>query len=133
MACTRALTQLICRALIGVFLFAQLAVAGYACPDPAASNARAVEAVAAPCSAMPGGYEQMDRKAANLCAEHCKFGHQSSDAAPVPVVSAPSPTVLYLVPTDDESAATTGIQSSPDPLMSAAPPPHTLLHCVLRI
>src|SRR5262245_8621099 len=117
MVLPRALNRLVSRVLIGVFLFAQLAVAGYACPRVTQ------ELQATRTQAMPGGCDhgQMDRDAANLCAEHCHFGQQSSDTAPVPVAIAPAPALLYLLPA---SADITRPPPSPDPLLAATPPPH---------
>jgi hypothetical protein len=134
----RALNKLICRVLIGVFLFAQLAVAGHACPlqgqGQGQPTSQAVEAQAEKPDGMPSGCDQMDRNAANLCAEHCHFGQQSSDTAPLPVVFAPLPALLYVLPTEPESAdGSVRPLLSADPLLAAAPPPHAILHCVLRI
>jgi hypothetical protein len=128
MSLTRALSKLICRVLIGVFLSAQLAVAGYACPGLGQGSPQAVEA-----QGMPAGCEQMDRDTANLCAEHCHFGQQSSDTAPMTVVFAPVPALLYVLPADGEADADGRPLPSADPQIEAAPPPHAILHCVLRI
>ena len=146
MRLSRSLTSQICRVLIGVLLFAQLAVAAYACPafgtkapmsgqmvsaaapvqDSSVDAAKAVSA----CDQMG----QMDSSSPNLCLEHCRSGHQSSDTAPAPIVAAMTPALLYVLPTELEPV--TG--SSPslpamDPLVATAPPPHAILHCVLRI
>jgi len=148
MTLTRALSKQICRVLIGVFLFAQFAVAGYACPslsgtkamadDGAMSSmARATETGDAmeESAAMGPGCDQIDQDAANLCAEHCRFGQQSADTAPVPVVLAAIPTFLYSLPL--EPAPLLGSSRSmpaPDANLAAAPPPpHAILHCVFRI
>jgi hypothetical protein len=125
----------ISRVLVGVFLFAQLAVSGYACPGLAQAPSPATDQLQAQqADAMPPGCNHLDQKASNLCAEHCKVGQQSSDTAPVPVVLAPALSVLYVLPYDrqaSEGPAAPG--SSIDPLLAAAPPPHAILHCVLRI
>jgi hypothetical protein len=124
MSLPRALSKLICRVLIGVFLFAQLAVAGYACPG----LGQAPEA-----RAMPAGCDQMDRDTANLCAEHCHFGQQSSDTAPMPVAIAPAAALMYMLPVDHEAHLAARPLTSADSLLVAAPPPHAILYCVLRI
>jgi hypothetical protein len=133
MSLPRALSKLISRVLIGVFVFAQMAAAGYACPgfgQPAQAIAMQAEAS----GTMPAGCDQMDQQAANLCAEHCHFGQQSSDTASVPVAFAPVAALLYVLPADLEGADGSGTDPSPpDPLLAAAPPPHAILHCVLRI
>lgn len=147
MRLSRSLTTQICRALIGVLLFAQLAVAAYACPafstksasmsgqmatamaaiqDSSMDSAKAVSA----CDQMG----QIDSSSPNLCLEHCRAGHQSSDTAPAPIVAAMSPALLYVLPTQLEPV--TGFSPSlpaMDPLLASAPPPHAILHCVLRI
>jgi len=128
MSLPRALSRSICRVLIGVFLFAQLAVAGYACPGLGQGTSQAAET-----RAMPAGCDQMDRDAANLCAEHCHFGQQSSDTAPMPVAIAPLPALLYMLPASDDADGATRPLPSANPLLDAAPPPHAILYCVLRI
>ena len=132
MSLPRALNKLICRVLIGVFLSAQLAVAGYACPGPGQATSQAVETQAEKPSAMPG-CDQMDRDAANLCAEHCHFGQQSSDTAPMPVVFPPVPALLYVLPADAEAQSDGRPVPSANPPLDAPPPSHAILHCVLRI
>jgi len=103
---SRALSKAISRLLIGVFLFAQFAVAGYACPGLSgmtsvpkgndltvmARTAAPGDAIAAKSTDMTPGCDQIDQGAANLCTEHCRFGQQSADTAPLPVVLAAIPT-----------------------------------------
>jgi len=128
MSLPRALSKLICRVLIGVFVFAQLAVAAHACPGLEQSPSQATEAQAMP------GCDQMDRSASNLCAEHCHFGQQSSDTVPAPVVLAPMLALLYAVlPVADAAGATAVGAPATDAPPAAPPPPHAILHCVLRI
>ena len=139
MRLTRTLNTLICRVLVGVFLFARLAVGAYACPsltgaDEAMGAASAV-AMQAP-AAMPGCDRmsmQMDQKAPTLCAEHCKLGHQSADATPAPVVLAGAPAVLYVLPPAIEPMPGSGRAYPLADAVLAAPPPHAILHCVHRI
>lgn len=134
MCLPRALKQLICRVLIGVFLFAQLAVSAYACPGHAQAMPKVAEMAPQHADPMPAGCDQIDRKAPNLCAEHCKAGQQSSDTAPTPAVSAPTLALLYVLPDVTRAAAgSVAPGRTSDPLPSAAPPPHAILHCVLRI
>jgi hypothetical protein len=130
MVLTRALTRRICRVLIGVFAFAQLAVAGYVCASP--ESPREPVAAMAEHDSM-AGCEQIDTSAANLCSEHCKFGQQSSNPAPALGAMAPTTSLLYLLSSPDEAVAAGILPSKPDPLLAAAPPPHAILHCVLRI
>lgn len=144
----RVLSKQICRVLIGVLLFAQLAVAGYACPGlsgmkvMAEEGAMARTAVTAPMagdameksSAMAPGCDQVDPDAANLCAEHCRYGQQSADTAPAPMVFAPVPALLYTLPLEPEPIPGS-VRAFPasDAGLAAPPPPHAILHCVFRI
>lgn len=146
MTFARALSNQICRMLIGVLLFAQFAVASYACPGllamnvitPAVSMPAAADDAADPgptaSTAMPPGCGQMDQDAANLCAEHCRYGQQSADTAPVPVVAAPVPALLYMLPLEADSLkGCVQALPAPDPVLAVRPPPHAILHCVYRI
>ena len=129
----RALNKLICQVLAGVFLFAQLAVAAYACPGLGRFGAVAQQAAEMSAEGMPADCGQMDQKAPNLCAEHCKVGQQSSDNSPGPAVTAPALAVLYVLPVLAQIGTDGRPVATPDPLLAAAPPPHAILHCVLRI
>ena len=145
---SRSLSKSIGRVLIGVVLFAQLAVASYACPGlkgmgsrasgsamTAVQLAAADAAVATEPTGMPPGCDQMDPGAANLCAEHCHQGQQSADTAPAPGVGLGIPTLLYSLPLEPQHSLGSGRSSpAPDARLDAAPePPHAILHCVFRI
>ena len=146
--------------LMGFVLFAQLAVAGYACPGlsgmesrsmsmsmsmsmsdsgPAPALAMSLAAADAPSALQPTGMppdcDQMDTEAANLCTEHCRHGQQSADTAAAPSVSAPVPTLLYSIPIEPQNVLGSGRSfPAPDASVDAAPePPHAILHCVFRI
>ena len=144
--------------LIGVLLFAQLAVAGYACPSlsgmdsmlmskslPHSGVAPAMLTAAVDAtpelqpSGMPPGCDQIDPDAANLCAEHCRQGQQSVDTSPAPVpapaLSAGILTCLYPVSIEPLHSLGSGRSfPAPDASVDAAPePPHAILHCVFRI
>ena len=133
---SRAIRKSISLMLMGVLLFAQLAVASYACPrvggmDPASMSVSMSALVPAD---MTPGCDQLDPEAANLCAEHCRQGQQSADTAAAPAVSAAIPTFLYLIPTEPQHLPGSG-RSAPavDDSVGAAPePPHAILHCVFR-
>lgn len=145
---SRALRKSISRLLIGVLLFAQFAVASYACPrlkgmGSMASIGTATELLAAATDAaftavpagMPLGCDQMDPDAANLCAEYCQRGQQSVDTAAATVVSLGIPILLYSLPVEPQHSLGSG-RSFPahDASLDAAPePPHAILHCVFRI
>ena len=148
----RALRRAICRALIGVMLFAQLAVAAYACPD-LASLARPVEAssslrvpcggVASPdaamadmtvaglianCDQMPG---PLDEASPNLCAEHCRYGQQSDQTA-TPTAPVAVLTSLYTVPAVPEASPLARPSAASDSARAAAATPLAILHCRFR-
>lgn len=144
----RTLSKSIGRLLIGVVLFAQLAVASYACPglkgNGSMANSRDAKAmlVAAADTAatafpagMPPGCDQMDPDAANLCAQHCHQGQQSADTASAPMVGLGISTFLYSLPLEPQHSLGSGRSfPAPDARLDAAPePPHAILHCVFRI
>jgi hypothetical protein len=144
MRLSRSLTSRICRVLIGVLLFAQLAVSAYACPGfatrPTSMRADMTMPVAATqdqsmaSDKAAGGCNQMDPAAPNLCLEHCRAGHQSSDTVPAPVVLAATPALLYTVsPAPEPVMGSSTSFPATDPRVASAPPPHAILHCVLRI
>lgn len=144
MRLSRSLTSRICRALVGVLLFAQLAVSAYACPGFLTKSSSmgggmpmptlTVQDRSVASDKVASGCDQMDSAAPNLCLEHCRAGHQSSDTAPAPVVFAATAALLYVLPTEPEPVAGS-LPSLPatDPSVASAPPPHAILHCVLRI
>ena len=135
MCLTRALRKLICRVLVCVFLFGQLAVSAHACPGVSQMTAPTAMARADGPSAMHGGghCDQMDQDSANLCAEHCKFGQQRSDTGTPPTVAAPVLALLYeVVPKADPLEAAPELWDQAV-LTAAVSPPHAILHCVLRI
>ena len=143
---SRSISKSIGRMLVGVLLFAQLAVASYACPNlsgmvaaPDDKSAIAMpvaavaDTVATQAATMPPGCDQMDPAAANLCAEHCRYGQQGVDTASVPLVHAAIPTFLYSLPLEPQRMLGSGRSfPAPDARLAAAPP-HAILHCVFRI
>ena len=132
MEVSRAIRKSISRMLVGVLLFAQLAVASYACPSLSGMESADVS-MSMP--SMPPGCDQIDSDAANLCAEHCRQGQQSVDTAPTHAVSAGIPTLLYSIPSEPQHALGSGRSfPAPDASVDAPPePPHAILHCVFRI
>lgn len=102
MMMTRALRRLVCRLMIGLLVFSQMAIAAYACPSlSSARQALPAMAMDDSVAGMPGeeahgamsmspeasatptairlGCDQIDDNAPNLCVEHCHFGQQSAD------------------------------------------------------
>lgn len=128
MTLTRALNKLICRVLIGVVLFAQYAVASYACPSGMAVGAGAVDVA----DVVSASLSDLDPQTPTLCAAHCKVGHQSGDTAPAPAVAFPVLDLLYAAPRIDDVGAVALAVAVTDPLLAVPPPPHAILHCVFR-
>lgn len=146
---TRQFLRTICRALIGVVLFAQLAVSAYACPGlspssgmkmqmagPAASDGGSPDAAMATADRQAPNCEDMagpmDPEFANLCAEHCHHGQQSDQAATLTVPSALL-SALYVTPQVPEPVAEPRPAANATSALVAASPPHTILHCCFRI
>ena len=145
---SRSISKTISRLLIGMLLFAQFAVASYACPGLKGMGSMATSgtgtvmlsaaADAAPVpepAGIPPGCDQMDLDAANLCAEHCHPGQQSADRASAPVVALGIPIFLYSLSLEPQHSLGSG-RSLPAAVarLDAAPEPsHAILHCVFRI
>lgn len=138
--------------LIGLFVFAQLSVAAYACPDLSGSGlghadhlpsvAVEVASAATGVDEFPHGlhtngkhrYAAMDPASPNLCKGHCQAGNQSADYTAAPAVSPALMTVMYTLPPADDAGATRVLRTS---LLLAGPPrlsepPHAILHCCFR-
>jgi hypothetical protein len=132
--------------LVGALLYAQAAIALYACPLQATTLNPGLPVMAgaslvhdAPASAAPalmadchGMSAATDPSSASLCAEHCQFGQQSNQA---PTLSVPVAilTALYVAPQLPEPTVATQ-QAGADPgALAAASPPHAILHCTFRI
>ena len=146
---TRQFLRNVCRALIGVVLFAQLAVSAYACPglSSASSMKMLMTATAAPdgdstdpviatadrqapnCEDMAG---PMDPEFANLCAEHCHHGQLSDQASTLTVPTALL-NALYVTPLAPEPVVAPRPAANATSALVAASPPHTILHCCFRI
>lgn len=157
MTVTRTFRRLVCRGLIGLTLFTQLAIASYACPGLMATGGPAQQTVAMnsapehlaapseshvdqaadPAADRMAGCDQMggamDQDAPNLCAEHCHYGQQSDfvQASAVPAIALTS---LYIVePTVCEAAPPMSAIAAKVDAPVAALTPHAILHCVFRI
>jgi hypothetical protein len=130
----RGLLRGLARGLIAAVLFAQLAVAAYACPGlavPAApeSAGAAVTMQMPDCDDMVGA---MDPDSANLCAEHCKQGQQSDQASTLTVPAALL-NALYATTPSSPGKLPPSCAAATLSALVAASPPHTILHCVYRI
>jgi hypothetical protein len=158
MTMTRAFRRFVCRLLLGVLVFGQMAIAAYACPAlsgapqflPMAAmdasiatmsdqKADAMTAVSHDASAMQvdsamaAGCAQVDNSTPNLCAGHCSFGQQSADHTPAPSVPAAVPITLYTLPLSPEPLGHVRLLAGMKFKQVAAPPPHAILHCCFRI
>ncbi|HNF92681.1 MAG TPA: hypothetical protein PKZ67_10810 [Accumulibacter sp.] len=136
---TRHFKQLICHLLIGVFLFAQMAVVSYACPQssPVGLNQVSVSIMSSddnPSMDIPAccdGMERPDMANPNLCTEHAHFG-QLNDQTQIPTLPAILLTSLYVVSTASEL----NFRFPPAALanfLAESFPPHAILHCCFRI
>lgn len=112
---------------IFALLFAQWSVAAYACPSPSRWEADVMAGM--DCEGMAN---EMDPASPNLCAEHCKYGEQGDQLRP-PTVPAVSLTSRYVVPLDSTITESSELVIVSSGLLAARPPPHTILHCCLRI
>ena len=132
------LKRLICRLMVGVLLFAQMAVAAYACPGGASVVSAARQTMSGD---MPPACHQMmaersgkgaGEAVSNLCVEHCRYGQQSDQtwtpALPVAVLNS-----LYVVAAIPEISRRGLLSRVPIVLPVAGPPPHSILHCCFRI
>lgn len=106
-------------------LFAQLAVAAYACPV----QERAPTMAASACADM-----NMDMGSPALCAAHCEPGQQSADISVAPAVQAFVPCSLEVVLVPIERATLAPGSSHVAPLLThATSPPLAIRHCCFRI
>ena len=145
---TRSFLRMVSRGLVGVLLFAQMAIAAYACPglspaltsdmEMSATNASrgesnlasgTVGAMGSNCDEMAGS---MDPSSPNLCAEHCKYGQQSDQSSTITVPAALL-TELYVTPTVPDTAPLPPSAAATLSARVAASAPHAILHCVFRI
>ncbi len=125
--------------LLSALLFAQAAVAAYACPALAQAAGQAAGMATAMTAAMPADCHHMaqsnpmDTVTPNLCVAHCQEDPQRSDAPPAPTVPPAMLAVLYVDRPDRTIDAADGCAPAARPLAVAASPPHTILHCCFRI
>lgn len=130
--------------LIGILLFAQMAVAAYACPsmgikqsaiafvdgNSGDSTGTVASNQITNCEDMAIG--TMDPQNANLCAEHCKVGQQSDQTSTL-TVPAVLMMALYFAPLVPAPMAELRPTAATQSALVAASPPHTILHCCFRI
>jgi hypothetical protein len=149
---TRQFLRSIAGVLIGVLLFAQMAIAAYVCPGVSmsantqmpsmemgktGSDGAAMPVVsnqAAPCASMGEDVAPlaMDPQNATLCAEHCKVGQQSDQTSTL-TVPAVLLVALYFAPLVPAPMVELRPAAATPSALVAASPPHTILHCCFRI
>ena len=130
---TRVFRHLIAKAGIAVMLFAQLAVAVYACPGLTGQVESAPASMASDQHvAMNGGSEELDANNPNTCRQHCQAGNQSveraSSANALPVAMVPLTIVEVVRP-----ASTLGVTILPVLLERETAPPPSIRFSVFRI
>lgn len=104
-------------------LFAQLAVAAYACPKVAAPDASAATIHAqTPC-------EQLDDALSNLCQKHCHDAEQPQAAAALPPAFAPA----FVVQLDPSALEVSLTRLEQHVLLRVHSPPLTIRNCCLRV
>lgn len=108
-------------------LFAQLALAGYACPTGTGGEQAAMEmAPGQPCEGMDADGDQPA-----LCHQHCADAAQSFDPVKVPTASLPAVVLVLIVPAvldaDEASAASSGLAGA------SRPPPDPIFLSTLRL
>ncbi|MEO8186658.1 MAG: hypothetical protein ABI580_04750 [Burkholderiaceae bacterium] len=115
--------------LIALFalLFAQMSVAAHVCPPAAWQGPGAGTAI--DCATMAG---ELDSAAPNLCGEHCQSG-QKGDQPRLPAVPAVALVALYALPFSLALTAPMMPAAESRESLIAPSPPHTILHCCLRI
>lgn len=136
----RRASRSLCRLLIGVLLFAQLAIAAYACPQLSSTGVGEGAAMeragaATPAADMAAGCPEMgqaDPDQPNLCIEQVHFGQQS-DQTQTPTLPAILLTALYTLPLLPEPAPPPPSAAVTSGFLAAASPPHAILHCCFRI
>lgn len=146
---TRKFLRSIAAGLLAMLLFAQMAIAAYACPglspervmklqvtSHAASNDLTSNALMASAGAHGTNCEdmagEMDLSAPNLCAEHCRFGQQSDQTPPL-ALPAILLNVRYVLPSLSGAALPPRPHAAEISALAAAAPPHAILHCCFRI
>ena len=140
---SRTLRRWIARLLLGTLLFAQFAVAAYACPlmAPASQQQYATPSAVGEAGALAATFADgkvfdagpLDAAQPGLCMAHCQFGQQNADANSTPGVPAAMWYSAY--PLKAENFIEVSRLDRPADIGFAEPtdPPHAILHCCYRI
>jgi hypothetical protein len=113
-------------------LFMQLAVAAYACPNPAADEQHAVmlDGAGQPMKNCPG----LDKQSPSLCQAHAQPAPQSLDKPPPPAVQPFAPIGLFvLVLTPVEPAGNAIAPAATFLRASGTSPPISIRNCCFRL
>ncbi len=136
------MSRFVARLLVGVLLFAQMAVAAYACPvmlngsanRPGHSEFMGMgDVVALHSSGMEANSGGMESGLPNLCFGHCQFGYQNADSTSSPTPPVAILTSVYTLPSLEQSAGLARPTATASGPPSLADPPHAILHCCLRL
>jgi hypothetical protein len=139
----RILRRWIARLLLGTLLFAQLAVAAYACPTvtPASQNPygapSAMGATNAPAIAFDAGeaFDGVlpDAVQPGLCLTHCQSGQQNADTKSAPGVPLAMMYAAYPLEVAHPTAVSGFHRPTETGLIVHSDPPHAILHCCFRL
>jgi hypothetical protein len=141
---SRKASRLIVRWLVGVVVFAQLALSAYACPAVMPGGSMSDMAPRTPAAGaqargdlerdgIVGDTRQRDGAQPNLCAAHCQQDQQNVDAKPAPalppaLLASLLPTALAAAPVQSAPAWARSVHSPP-----AVGPPIAIRHCCFRL
>lgn len=140
----RAFSRFVARLMIGVMVFAQMALAAHACSvasGRAGDVAGDMTAMGANGAAAPSGIGDEGAADAgatmpalqNQCTAHCQSGQQNADGKPAPSPAVALLTIRYTLPALEHGGVSASqVEAANDPPL-AADPPHAVLHCCLRI
>lgn len=115
-------------------LFAQLAVAAYACPSMQVEQAMAMTSMAPVESGdhMMPDCEEMDIEQPALCHAHAQIGNQSLDKPELPNVS-PSVAILLIPEVRNMHVVYRPVAITADAIRPVSVPPLSIQHCCFRI
>ncbi len=130
---SRHLRRVTARLLVGLLVYAQMALAGYACVDPSTLAGNDPMPASATASHDPSmGTTQASMTQSVMCAAHCQAEQQNVDVKPVPV---PALALLAGYFTLEPVTSGSGIERPVNPAAAPPPladPPHAILHCCMR-
>jgi hypothetical protein len=131
------LRRRIAAALAFGVLFAQMALAAYACPGQDGTvPLRSASMAGMPCEEMMADAAAVDPQQPALCFQHCQpdAAQQAHDFTPALASFAATFAVLFVVDAANPHAAEKPAWAERHRLLERAPPePHSVLHCCWRI